>query len=345
MLKKVIKKSIKKPIKKVLIKVMVAIFPLLLLIVIVSVTSLIIIGSNGNTENSGIDMGTSNVSAPVLAWKPQVEKYAKQFGIPEYVNLILALIQQESGGTAIDVMQSSEGAFNTKYSKLPNGITDPDYSIFCGVQEFKEALKKAGVKNINDTKNISLALQTYNFGEGFISFANSRGGYSLAVAKEFSSMQAQKVGWSSYGDADYVAHVFQYYKSNPNTNTNTNIKGGSGKLAKVIQIAQAQKGKEYIWGASGPNTFDCSGFVYYCYQQSGYKIERSTAQFYYDNSTKTTTPEIGDLVFFGTVSNIHHIGMYIGDGIMINAPKSNDVVKIQSYKRSDLAGFGKYNGK
>ncbi len=336
MLKKIIKKSI----RKLLIKVMVAILPLLLLIVIVSTTALILIGSNGNTnDNNGVAMGTSNVSATVLAWKPEVEKYAKQFGIPQYVNLILALIQQESGGSSIDVMQASEGAYNTEYPKMPNGITNPNYSVFCGVQEFKDSITKAGVKDINDTKNISLALQTYNFGQGFIGFAKSKGGYSLAVAQEFSTMQAKKVGWSSYGDVNYVAHVYKYYTSSET------VKGGSGKLEKVIQIAQEQKGKAYIWGATGPNTFDCSGLIYYCYQKSGYKIQRSTAQGYYDNSTKTTTPEIGDLVFFGDVRNIHHIGMYIGDGIMINAPKSNDVVKIQSYNRSDLAGFGKYNEK
>jgi len=332
------KNIIKKFIKKILIKVMVTILPLLLLIIIISVTAFIIIGSNSDNNNSGINMGTSNVSAEVLAWQPEVEKYAKQFGISQYVNLILAVIQQESAGTSIDVMQSSEGAFNTKYPKVPNGITDPDYSFFCGVQEFKEAITKAGVKNINDTKNINLALQTYNFGQGFIGFAKSKGGYSLAVAQEFSRLQAKKNGWSSYGDVNYVTHVFKYYTSI------TNIKGGSGKLAKVIEIAQKQQGKAYIWGASGPNTFDCSGLVYYCYQKAGFKIQRSSAQYYYNKSVKTNTPEIGDLVFFGDVSNIHHIGIYIGDGVMINAPNSNDVVKIQSYDRSDFAGFGKYNG-
>ena len=334
-----IKKAINNAIRKLVIKAMVAIMPLLLLLVIVTVTALIIIGSNGNTNDSSVDMGTSSVSAGVSAWKPIVEKYAKQFDVSQYVNLMLALIQQESGGTAIDVMQASEGAFNTKYPKVSNSIIDPDYSIFCGVQEFKEALKKAGVKDINDTKNISLALQTYNFGQGFISFAKSKGGYSLAVAKEFSTMQAKKIGWSSYGDVNYVTHVFQYYKSN--TNANTNIKG-SGKLAKVIEIAQKELGKEYVWGASGPNVFDCSGLIFYCYQNSGYKITRDTAQGYFNASTRTTTPEVGDLVFFGTVTNVHHIGMYVGKGQMLNAPKSNDVVKIQSYIRPDLIGFGKY---
>ena len=58
----------------------------------------------GNESGNGndVNMGTSNVSAEVLAWKPEVEKYAKQFEVSQYVNLMLALIQQESGGTSID---------------------------------------------------------------------------------------------------------------------------------------------------------------------------------------------------------------------------------------------------
>lgn len=322
--------------RKLLIKVMVIILPLLLLIIF-SCMTLIVIMNEQNNNASDISMGNANVSAQVLAWKPEVEKYAKQFGISQYENLIFALIQQESGGTSIDVMQSSEDAYNTKY---PNGITDPDYSIYCGVQELKEALIKAGVKNPSDIKNISLALQTYNFGEGFLDFAKSKGGYSLGVAQAFSSMEAQKVGWSSYGDVNYATKVLKYY-----TNSSTNTNKGTGKLAKVIQIAESEEGKDYVWGASGPNVFDCSGFVFYCYKSAGYKIQRSTAQDYYNSSTKTTTPEVGDLVFFGDVSNIHHIGMYIGNNEMIDAPHTGDVVKIQSYTRSDFAGFGKYNAK
>lgn len=310
------------------------------LIIFLLVAIAAIFGNGGGTE-SNVSMGTSTVSKEVLAWKPQVEKYAEQFEVSQYVDLILAIIQQESGGRSIDVMQSSESPYNTKYSKVPNGITDPDYSIYCGVQAFKSAITKAGVKDINDTENINLALQSYNFGDGFIGFAKSKGGYSIEVAQEFSKIQAIKCGWSRYGDVEYVAHVLRYFKS---TNSNTDIKGGSGILAKVIEIAQQQQGKPYLWGTEGPNSFDCSGLVYYCYKNSGATIVRTTAQGYYNCSEKTTNPEIGDLVFFGSATNIHHIGLYIGEGKMINAPKKNDVVKIQNYSRSDFVGFGKYNG-
>ena len=81
-----------------------------------------------------------------------------------YVDLILALMMQESSGQGTDVMQSSEGAYNTQYPQTPNGITDVDYSIACGIQELKYSMTKADVTGPNDIANIKLALQGYNFG-------------------------------------------------------------------------------------------------------------------------------------------------------------------------------------
>ena len=74
------------------------------------------------------------VSAEVEAYTPLIQKYAKQYGIPEYVELIKAVMMQESGGKGSDPMQAAEGSFNEKYPHEPNGIKDPEYSIECGVQ-------------------------------------------------------------------------------------------------------------------------------------------------------------------------------------------------------------------
>ena len=152
----------------------------------------------------------SSVSAEVEAYEPLIRQYANQYGIGEYVELIKAIMMQESGGRGLDPMQCSEGSFNTKYPRQPNGITDPEYSISCGVQEIKSCLERAGVKNSLDMENIKLALQSYNYGNGYLEWAKARGGYTLANAAEFSDMMAQRMGWSSYGDKQYVPHVLQY---------------------------------------------------------------------------------------------------------------------------------------
>ena len=103
------------------------------------------------------------VSAEVEAYEPLIQKYAKQYGIPEYVELIKAVMMQESGGRGLDPMQAAEGSFNTRYPYEPNGIKDPEYSIECGVQELKAALISAEVENPIDMEHIKLALQGDNF--------------------------------------------------------------------------------------------------------------------------------------------------------------------------------------
>ncbi len=103
------------------------------------------------------------VSVEVEAYEPLIQKYAKQYGIPEYVELIKAVMMQESGGRGLDPMQAAEGSFNTRYPHEPNGIQDPEYSIECGVQELKAALISAEVENPIDMEHIKLALQGLQF--------------------------------------------------------------------------------------------------------------------------------------------------------------------------------------
>ena len=109
-------------------------------------------------------------------------------------------------------MQSSESGYNTRYPREPNGITDPAYSIEVGVQTLVACLSEAQVENPIDMARIKLALQGYNYGNGFIPWAiTNYGGYSIAAAVEFSDMQAANLGWNSYGDKQYAAHVLRYY--------------------------------------------------------------------------------------------------------------------------------------
>lgn len=158
------------------------------------------------------DMGSKDVGASVEIYRSVVIVEAEKYDMSSYVPLILAVMQQESGGEGGDPMQAAEGPFNTEYPKKPNGITDPLYSIDCGIQELKQALDMAQCLSPTDTPGIELALQGYNFGSGFITWAADNGGYTPANALAFSQEQAQKLGWSSYGDVDYVSHVLRYYK-------------------------------------------------------------------------------------------------------------------------------------
>ena len=152
------------------------------------------------------------VSEEVEAYTPMIQRYANEYGIGEYTDLIKAVMMQESGGRGKDPMQASECGFNKKYPNKPNAIKDPDYSIWCGVQMLASVLKSAKCSSPVDMDRIKLALQGYNFGSGYISWAFDKyGGYSKANAIEYSKLQAKKVRASSYGDTEYVEHVLRYY--------------------------------------------------------------------------------------------------------------------------------------
>ena len=109
----------------------------------------------------------------------------------------------------------------------------------------------------------------------------------------------------------------------------------------ALAWAFSELGKPYEWGATGPDTFDCSGLTQYSWHQAGVDIPRVAAD---QDSWSIPVPLSqllpGDLVFYGK-SDIHHVGIYIGDGLMINAPHTGDVVRVSSIWWSDLAGFGR----
>ncbi|MDO4274622.1 MAG: lysozyme family protein [Eubacteriales bacterium] len=166
------------------------------------------------------------INAACEAYRPQVEEAAAQYGMSEYVDLILALMMQESSGIGPDVLQSSEGAYNTEYPQVPGGITDPSYSIQCGIQELKYAMEKAGVQSPTDMENIRLALQAYNFGaDVYFSYMNENGNsiWTEESSEAFAQMASggkqrdednplrDPAGPWDYGDQKYPEHVLRYY--------------------------------------------------------------------------------------------------------------------------------------
>lgn len=151
-------------------------------------------------------------SKEVVDYRPLVEEKAAQYGIEDYTDILLSIMMQESKGKGTDPMQSSECIYNTQYGRVPGGIEDPVYSIECGVQYFSDALREAGCEGLNDTNALMLAIQGYNYGHGYISWAlENYGGYSKENAEYFSEQLKEELGWSAYGDPEYVVKVMNYY--------------------------------------------------------------------------------------------------------------------------------------
>lgn len=161
---------------------------------------------------------TQAVSEEVMAYYDTVSRYAEQYGIPDFVNLLLAMMMQESGGHGTDPMMCSESPFNTRYPNTVGAITDPEYSIDVGTQTLVYCLNNAECTDPTDIDGIKLALQDYNFGNGYAQWAlRTYGAYTLENANEFAALQAALHGWSSYGDTEYPRHVLRYYSSGSTT--------------------------------------------------------------------------------------------------------------------------------
>lgn len=209
------------------------------------------------------------VSDAVTAYEPIIQQYAREHGIPEYTLLIEAVMMQESGGRGNDPMQCSECSFNTLYPHRPGGIPDPEYSINVGIQNLANCLQIAGCESPVDMDAIKLALQGYNYGQGYITWAmNKYGEYTKSNAVEFSLKTAEQYGWNSYGDMDYVPRVLRYYPLGQ-------IFYDPDNTQLIVEVAASQIGNVggqpyWSWYGFTERVEWCACFVSWCANQCGY---------------------------------------------------------------------------
>ncbi|XXM72931.1 LysM peptidoglycan-binding domain-containing protein [Lysinibacillus sphaericus] len=102
----------------------------------------------------------------------------------------------------------------------------------------------------------------------------------------------------------------------------------SSQTSNVVDVAKKYIGTPYKWGGTTPSGFDCSGFIYYVFNQAGTSISRTNTEGYYSKSTAVSNPKPGDLVFFKNTykSGISHMGIYVGNGEFVHASDSGVVV-------------------
>jgi len=108
-------------------------------------------------------------------------------------------------------------------------------------------------------------------------------------------------------------------------------RGAVSKGTEVVNYASKFLGKPYVYGAAGPNAFDCSGLTQYIYNKFGIGLSRTTYT-QVGEGTKVNRSDLkaGDLVFFNTEGSISHVGIYIGGGEFIHAPRTGKPVMISS---------------
>ena len=158
--------------------------------------------------------GINSFPAEVERYRNAVTLYCGQYQIEGYENLVLCVMFRESGGQGNDPMASSESGYNTRFPREPLAIQDPLYSIDCGVHTLADTITAAGCTSPMDFEHIALALQGYNFGNGYIQWAVERdGGYTQENAQAFSDMMKAQLGWKVYGNPQYAQTILNDYRA------------------------------------------------------------------------------------------------------------------------------------
>ena len=324
----------------------------------VFVILILIVGIIGGAAFLGNSQSSEALSAEVLAHTPAIQKYASEFGIPEYVSAIQAIMMQESGGRGTDPMQASECPYNTQYPNTPGAIQDADYSIKVGIQYYADCVREAGCESPQDMDKLKLSLQGYNYGNGYISWALEKfGGYSKVNALQFSQEQAAAHGWSGYGDPEYVPHVMRYYSGG---GWFTGL-FGNRQLVNIAKSQLGNEGGEKFWSWYGFTSREewCACFVSWCADQAGLIQSGAVPKFslctdgknWFQNQGKWqgagSMPSPGAIVFFdwehdGTCDHVGIVERCDGTTVYTIEGNSGDAVKERSYAISSnsIMGYG-----
>mgnify|MGYP005793575229 FL=1 len=272
------------------------------------------------SDNSSVSSTNAPLSVEVLAYTGTIEKYAKQYEMEDYIPIIQAVMMQESGGKGTDPMQSSECPYNTKYPNKPNAIQEPEYSIDVGIHYLSDCFKSAQVKDSFDNEHIFLALQGYNYGNGYIDWAvKNFGGYSKANAKVFSDQKKAELGTDVYGDPNYVEHVMRYvslgfgnYREQPNFD-NMDAWGTNNPYSRANLYGQCTW---FAWGRFYEIYGYSPGFI-----GDGWKCVDQLLQAHPDKFIKSNEPVVGAV--FSCIGR-NHVGIVIGwDGENITIQEGN----------------------
>lgn len=241
----------------------------------------------------------------------------------------------------VEILETSNGWYKIKTQNGQMGWASSSYITIANSNDKAEERYKAQSTDIVLSKNGTVTATALNLRNGSSTtdsilgklykgqcidiIGSSNGWYKIKT-------QSGQIGWAS---SNYINT--NETKGEVSIDNSSTDKQSCNNAQSIINVAKAQLGKPYVWGSEGPNSFDCSGLVYYVYGQNGINMPRTSRE--QANIGKTVSQsqlQPGDLVFSSTdgSGNVNHVGIYIGNGQMIHAPKAGDVIKTTSISLS-----------
>ena len=250
-----------------------------------------------------------------------------------------SVIAKAYEGEKVELLESLNGWYKIKLSNGTIGWSSSDYITKIDNND----------NNNSSNDNTQSGIEISGYGKIATSVLNVRNGagtsYSV-IAKAYEGEKVElleslngwykiklsngTIGWSS---SDYITKI-DNNDNNNSSNDNDDIENDQPSIDKaqaVVDLATKQLGKPYLWGAEGPDSFDCSGLIYYVYKNAA-KINlprTSTEQSSVGTTISISNLKPGDLIFSSTDGSgrVNHVGIYVGNDEMIHSPKAGDVVK------------------
>ena len=270
-------------------------------------------------------------------------------GTTKYVSASVGLNVRSGAGTSYSKLGKLEYKEKVTVLSTSNGWSKINYNGKTGYVDSSYLQSTVPGSTNDNTNNETTGTTKYvNTTSGL----NVRSGAGTSYSKLGKLEYKEKVtvlstsnGWSKinyngktgYVDSSYLQSTVPGSNGNNANNNNNTV---STKANEVIAYAKTLLGKPYVWGAQGPNSFDCSGFTYYVFKnKAGIVLPRtSSAQSKYGTYVSKSNLKAGDLVFFDTNGandgNVSHVGMYIGNGQMIHASYGQKKIVIANFNDS-----------
>jgi cell wall-associated NlpC family hydrolase len=247
---------------------------------------------------------------------------------------IVASVLREQANAALAAQSKAELAVATAKQRADHAVAEQESKVYglnaqISTLEHRLALAKAHASHLQTARQTGLAkaaLEREKARQRAAALAEAkRVATQLAAARDAANAQTDNSPVIAVGGSSH---------------------GTTAGAARAIAFAKRQLGKPYVYAADGPNSFDCSGLTMRAWEAGGVSLPHwSVAQYEQSQPVSSSNARAGDLVFFSSDPNdyrsIYHVGLYLGGGLMIEAPHTGDVVKIIAVYPNDFFGYAR----
>jgi cell wall-associated NlpC family hydrolase len=292
-----------------------------------------------------------SIPANYLNW---YKKVGQQYGVPWPILAGIGTVESNNGQTTLPGVHSGQNGFGAA-GPMQIGIEGASGNTWGGAPIHPASQATGGVATDEDGDGIANVYDPADAIAGSAKYLLQFQVQSNPAAAIFAYNHLQSYVQSVlYWAGVYAGGKYQVVSANmPSSSTAAGcaltgnvpaVTPPTQAVATAIAYAQAQIGKPYLWGGTGPDAFDCSGLVMMAYRTAGITIARtSEQQWVTEQRIPASQVEPGDLVFFagadGTATSPGHVGLVIGHGQMIEAYATGFPVRIASYNNRGAIGF------